>query len=102
VKLFSTLMAVCVFTTLGSSARAQISPQQIQQLSNSCTQCHANPELGAPLMGDSKHWQRILSKGEDQVILNVVNGLGSMPPMGYCSSCSEEDLRAIVRLMAAQ
>ncbi len=66
---------------------------------NNCVQCHAHPETGAPFIGSTEDWQDIVARGEDAMLINVVQGIGGMPPLGYCSACSEEDLRVLIRLV---
>ena len=34
------------------------------------------------------------------MLQNVVYGIRGMPPLGYCSACTEEDFRVLIRLMA--
>ena len=31
---------------------------------------------------------------------HVVEGVGGMPPLGYCSACTEDELRALTRMLA--
>lgn len=66
----------------------------------SCALCHITGEAGAPVVGDTAEWQRRLAKGEQEVIQNVLYGLNSMPPLGYCMSCELSDFRAMVAYMA--
>lgn len=78
---------------------ADISPQQLDQFSNNCLQCHAAPDIPAPQLGDTAAWSGIAEKGEQQLLINIVEGIRSMPPLGYCSSCNEDDFIAMIRLM---
>ena len=34
------------------------------------------------------------------MLKNVVQGIRGMPPYGYCSACSEEDLSELMRTIA--
>jgi len=52
------------------------------------------------MLGNIEAWQVIAVKGEETILKNVVEGLRGMPPLGYCSACSEEDLRVLIRFMA--
>ena len=72
----------------------------MQLLTTKCVQCHAVPHTGAPLMGRARDWQAVLAQGEDQTLVNVVEGIRGMPPLGYCSACSEDDLRELIRFVA--
>ena len=49
----------------------------------SCALCHIDGVAGAPLIGDTEEWQRRLAQGEDSVLKNVLEGINSMPPLGY-------------------
>lgn len=63
-------------------------------------QCHARPETGAPILGVPGDWRSSAARGEDAMLQNVVYGIRGMPPLGYCSACTEEDFRVLIRLMA--
>jgi cytochrome c5 len=74
--------------------------RQIKLLTNNCLQCHVNADSTAPLMGVTKDWEAVIAQGEEATMKNVVLGIRGMPPLGYCSACSEQDLRELVRLVA--
>lgn len=74
--------------------------RQIKLLTNNCLQCHANVESTAPLIGIVEDWQAVIAQGEETTMNNVVLGIRGMPPLGYCSACSEQDLRELTRLVA--
>lgn len=84
---------------ISASCSADMTERQLNQFYNNCLQCHARPETGAPLLGDQPKWNNVLAKGERSVLINVVEGIGSMPPMGYCSSCVESDFVEMIRFM---
>ena len=92
-------MAVLVFA-FNQPAMAQPTDRQTQLLANNCVQCHARPETGAPVMGVPADWQASVARGEDAMLQNVVLGIRGMPPLGYCSACTAEDFRVLIRLMA--
>lgn len=79
---------------------AQPSARQMQLLANNCVQCHARPGIGAPVMGSVEDWQAAVTRGEDAMLVNVVHGVGGMPPLGYCSACNEEDFRVMIRFLS--
>lgn len=81
------------------AAQAQVTPEQMQLLGTNCLQCHAMPHTGAPLLGDTKAWQARMQKGREQLLINSIEGIGGMPPMGYCSSCTKEDMQALIDFM---
>jgi cytochrome c5 len=51
-------------------------------------------------MGVKEDWSHVVKQGEFVTLSNVVQGIRGMPPLGYCSACSEENLMAITRFMA--
>lgn len=74
--------------------------RQMGLLANNCIQCHAVAATGAPQLGRAEDWQEALTRGEDSMLVNVVQGIRGMPPLGYCSACSEEDFRVLIRVLA--
>ena len=66
----------------------------------SCKSCHTLEETGAPLVGDQHEWSIRLDKGKDELIANVINGFGGMPPFGMCMECSPEQFEKLVAFMA--
>lgn len=96
-------MTVCtagLMLLMPGLSQAELTPRQASLMMNNCIQCHTKPILGAPLIGDQKAWKKVLAKGEDEVLKNVVQGYFSMPPLGYCSSCDEADFRALIKAMS--
>jgi cytochrome c5 len=67
---------------------------------NNCAQCHTRQETGAPFIGVQADWQEAVARGEDAMIINVIEGVRGMPPLGYCSACTEQDFRVLIRMMA--
>lgn len=95
------MLSIAMMATLTSTSLAQeLTARQTTLMLNNCVQCHTKPILGAPLIGDQKAWAKVLKKGEDTVLKNVVQGFGSMPPLGYCSTCDEADFRALIKTMS--
>lgn len=68
----------------------------------SCALCHANPAMGAPLVGDSAAWEERMAKGMEAVLANAVTGVNAMPPLGMCMTCSEENMQALIEYMTAE
>ena len=66
----------------------------------SCALCHITGEANAPVVGDTEEWQQRLQKGEAALLNTVVNGINSMPPLGYCMSCEAADFRVMIDFMA--
>ena len=95
------LLILCL-ASLGLPLQVWAAPDARQStlLVNNCVQCHVRPDTGAPLMGREEDWREAVARGEDAMLVNVVHGIRGMPPLGYCSSCTEEDFRVLIRMMA--
>jgi cytochrome c5 len=81
-------------------AEAAPTARQSNLMLNNCMQCHARKETGAPFIGVAKDWQEAVERGEEAMLVNVVQGIRGMPPLGYCSACSEEDFRILIRTLS--
>lgn len=84
----------------GPAGAAELTARQSQLLAYNCLQCHARAGVGAPQAGDAQAWKPYAAKGEPAMLVNAVQGTGGMPPLGYCSACTEADFRALIRFMA--
>lgn len=63
-----------------------------------CYACHGTGAAHAPVIGDTIEWEIRQEKGMEGLIANAINGLnGIMPPRGLCTSCTDDDLRALVQ-----
>ena len=71
-----------------------------RQYNRSCAACHASGAAGAYRTGDAAAWTPVLAKGMDALLANVRSGYRSMPPMGLCNQCSDEDFRRLINYMA--
>lgn len=67
----------------------------------SCASCHTVAATGAPLTGDTAAWAPRLDKGMAQLVDNVVNGYGGMPPFGMCMDCDVAQFEALTQFMSA-
>ena len=76
--------------------------KQLQLFANNCIQCHVNSATGAPLSGVGKDWQQVISQDAAAILKNVIEGLRGIPPLGYCSACSEQDFKVLINFMAAK
>ena len=54
------------------------------------------------MAGIRSDWTPRLAHGPDAILRNVKQGLGTMPPMGTCTDCSDEELRAAIEQMLGQ
>jgi cytochrome c5 len=92
---------VCVEGDACGAAAAPAGPQEPADIySSACAACHGSGALGAPKLGDAAAWAPRIDKGIDTIIANAINGINSMPAMGACASCSEDDIAATVKYMA--
>lgn len=64
----------------------------------SCSACHGNPALGAPVLGDKDAWGEVTSKGFDAVLHNALNGINGMPPRGG-TDFDDAKMKEIVNFM---
>ena len=64
----------------------------------SCSACHANAAIGAPVLGDKEAWAEVVKKGVDTVYANAINGINAMPPKGG-ADISDQELKSIVDYM---
>ena len=83
-----------------TEASVALSERQLRLLGSNCLQCHAATHTGAPQIGSADDWQAVLAQGEALTLKHVVEGVGGMPPLGYCSACDESDLRQLSRYVA--
>ena len=73
-----------------------------EKYDRSCVTCHANPDALAPLVGNKFHWDKLIKeKGMDGLLENSIKGSGAMPARGNCLDCTDEELEAIIKFMAA-
>lgn len=71
-----------------------------QTYQTTCYACHGTGAAHAPVVGDVIEWEIRLEKGLETVVKNSIDGLnGIMPPRGLCTTCSDEDMRALVEYM---
>ena len=99
--------AVLLAALLGAGCSAEQEPTAAddpavveRQYNRSCAACHASGAAGAYRTGDAVAWAPVLAKGMDMLLANVRSGYRSMPPMGLCNQCSDEDFRLLIRYMA--
>ena len=65
----------------------------------SCSACHSNEAVGAPMPGDKAAWDEILEKGINKVYLSGINGINGMPPKGGNMDLSDIQFNKIVDYM---
>ena len=67
-----------------------------------CVACHNTGAAGAPKIGDVAAWAPRIDKGAETLYTNAIGGINSMPAMGLCGSCSEDDIKATVDYIISQ
>ena len=99
---FTRLAAILCTLLSGFSVIAVAAPDARQStlFVNNCAQCHTRQETGAPFIGVQGDWQEAVARGEDAMLINVIEGIRGMPPLGYCSACTEQDFRVLIRMLA--
>jgi len=65
----------------------------------SCSACHANEAIGAPVVGDKEAWASVMAKGIDGVYHNGINGINAMPPKGGNMDLSDDEVKVIIDYM---
>ena len=126
-KLFTLLLSTCLFVASAQAAKQESDEEIIERIkpvgsvhvagavaasasaagprsgsdiyNTNCVACHGAGVLGAPKKDDAAVWGPRLEKGFDTVWQNAINGIGGMPPMGTCSNCSNDDIKAAIEFM---
>jgi cytochrome c5 len=88
---------VAIASALADDARAPRSADAI--LNQYCNVCHLTGWNGAPLSGEPDDWQARRTAGFATLFKNAKQGLNSMPPLGTCTDCTDEELQAAIREM---
>ncbi len=105
------LSATALLGACGKSGGASVSASGSAQASNlssglaaiynrSCKNCHSIPTSGAPQTGDTRGWAPRITQGTDSLLVHTFNGYKSMPPMGECMECDEDQYRALIEYMS--
>ena len=80
-------------------ARADQTPAVQEKWARSCALCHAAGVGGAPRVGIKADWQARTEKGPGMLMVNTIDGINQMPPLGYCQDCGLDDFAAMIKLM---
>jgi cytochrome c5 len=99
-KVFPVMILLAATFSIVQHTGAAPTERQSTLMLNNCMQCHARPDTGAPFIGVKEDWEEAVARGEDAMLVNVVHGIRGMPPLGYCSACSEEDFRILIRTLS--
>lgn len=67
----------------------------------SCISCHSVEGAGAPLTGHKADWDtRLADRGMDGLLKSTKEGKGTMPAMGMCLDCTDEDFVELIKYMS--
>lgn len=61
-----------------------------------CVGCHGSGAGGAPKMGEALDWAPKIKQGIPALYKNAIQGIGSMPAKGTCTTCSDDEIKAAV------
>jgi cytochrome c5 len=86
--------------TSGPAQSGEVSPDLKAIYERSCKNCHSMPASGAPQTGDVRAWAPRITQGADVLLDHTFNGYKSMPPMGACMDCDEDQYRALIEYMS--
>lgn len=64
-----------------------------------CRTCHSVTSPGIPKLHSKSDWKARLAKGNEQLYDNAINGFQGMPPRGFCSDCTGDEIKAAVDYM---
>jgi len=98
------ILAMGVFMLAGAPAYGASAPgnERVMALwARSCALCHIDGNAGAPRVGQAEEWGPRLAQGRETLLRHTVEGLNSMPPLGYCMACEREDFLAMIDFMTA-
>ena len=74
----------------------------MQKWQRSCALCHVDGNGGAPRVGDKTAWAPRIAQSEAALVQHTLEGLGRMPPLGYCMDCTETEFLFLTAFMAGQ
>lgn len=87
-------------STAAATPPPAAAPAVMKIYEQTCHNCHSMPASGAPQAGDSAAWAPRVAQGRDTLIDHSINGYKSMPPMGTCTACTEDDFVALIEYMS--
>ena len=87
-----------VTTAAGSADGAAKTGEQIYQ--TVCTACHSTGAAGAPKMGDTAAWGKLIAQGQKTIVADATKGIRAMPPKGGATDLSDYEFERAVVYMA--
>lgn len=85
--------------TKEEASGSKFDPKIVKAYEDTCSVCHANKAIGAPVVGDKESWATVVSKGLDTVYKNGINGINAMPPKGGNMDLSDDEFKKVVDYM---
>ncbi len=85
---------------VATTPAAAATPETVKLYEQTCHTCHSLPASGAPQLGDTKTWAPRMAEGRETLLNHAINGYKSMPPMGTCTQCTEEQFAALIEYMS--
>lgn len=81
---------------------ASLSHADIKNTYNeTCGTCHDSGALNAPKKGDVATWGKLKAeKGMNALIKSTRQGMPTMPAMGLCQKCTNDDFAKLIEYMA--
>ncbi|OGT53920.1 MAG: hypothetical protein A3F17_02860 [Gammaproteobacteria bacterium RIFCSPHIGHO2_12_FULL_41_15] len=67
-----------------------------------CANCHGKEpsiDVGAPIIGEKKGWAAWFKLSQSDLLKQVMNSTGIMPPRGGCSECTAKELGAVIHFI---
>jgi len=64
-----------------------------------CSACHSNDAIGAPVVGDKELWNERLKLGIQTIYTHAIDGFNAMPPKGGNIDLTDEEVKAVVDWM---
>lgn len=96
------LMATLVFGVVACGETPLPEPSLGQVLyEKNCKVCHAQGLNGAPILGNSKMWEKRAEQGKAVLVQHAEEGFGLMPAKGGNAELSKKDITAVVQYMLA-
>jgi cytochrome c5 len=77
-----------------------LTAEQDATFARTCALCHGVAGTGAPAPQDKQAWAPRNAQGMDVLLDHTINGVGSMPPMGMCMECTQEDFAVFIEFMS--
>lgn len=87
-------------SSAGVNEQISLSVEQEKTFLRTCALCHGVSGTGAPAPHDMQAWAPRNVQGMEVLLDHTINGVGSMPPMGMCMECTQEDFAVFIQFMS--